>query len=169
MQGSTFLCTRIRSFSTRSAVIRIDYFVDHFLVPRTSVQLSCISISTFKKISFAIDAHFSLSCVFTSSCPSGPSSVTVIFGFYTVFGSDRIGHFTTGRRARGREARPPLEVRPFLSLSASGCCDDVHYAPYAVLSQDIFGNVRIQKFRLTCPFGPWNNLPLATKLVGLDA
>ena len=28
----------------------------------------------------------------TSSCPLGPSSVTVIFGFYTVFGSDRIGH-----------------------------------------------------------------------------
>ena len=71
MQGSTFLCTRIRSFSTRSAVIRIDYFVDCFLVPRTSgVQLSCISISTLKtkdtkRIIFVIDAHFSLSCVFT--------------------------------------------------------------------------------------------------------
>ena len=95
MQGSTFLCTRIRSFSTRSAVFRIDYFVDCFLVPRTSgVQLSCISISTLKteqKGSFSLLMHISLYPVFLQVVAPRGLLPLVIFGFYTVVGSDRIG------------------------------------------------------------------------------
>ena len=90
MQGSTFLCTRIRSFSTRSAVIRIDYFVDHFLVPRTSgVQLSCISISTFKKRSVSLLMHISLYPVFLQVvAPRGPLPLESFLAFKRF--SDRI-------------------------------------------------------------------------------
>ena len=103
----SWLSYGFRIGSDRSAFIRFSdrslpsfahasrVFVYNFSVPRTSVlvQLHLYFLIQIQK------THSCYRCISLFSCvllqvvaPLGPSSVTVIFGFYTVFGSDRIGH-----------------------------------------------------------------------------